>query len=247
LNVDLLLLAAGFGKRLGELTRDTPKPLVQVAGRAVIDYNLELISRSGIKKIFVNLHYRGEQLKAYLGDGKKWGLEIQFVEEPVILDTGGAIRNIESLLEHETLVTINSDVVIGNDFSLQNLVSLHQANANQPVATLALREDPDVEKYGMIGISTEGQVVSFLGEIFFPVPVSRSLMYLGIQAMSRSIFRYMPARGSVFSVTKDTYREVLRSGGYLGSMVFPGWWFDIGSPNRLEEASNFLKSQKKVQ
>ncbi|OVE80018.1 hypothetical protein BVY02_01625, partial [bacterium J17] len=110
LDIDVLLLAAGFGSRLRPLTENTPKPLIEVGSKTLIERHLEMLAESGVQRVIVNTHYRAEQLKKYLGDGSDWGLEIVVVHESEILDTGGAIKNILPELRFEQLLTINSDI-----------------------------------------------------------------------------------------------------------------------------------------
>ncbi len=240
LKCDLLLLAAGFGKRLKPLTDSVPKPLIPVGGKPIIDWNLELISRSGVDEIFINLHYLPELIRSYVGDGSKWGLRVQYVYEPVILDTGGAIKNIEPFLKHKTLLTVNSDIVVGPDFSLENLLRKHEENPHNPWATLVLRADTDAKKYGSVGVDKDFQIVSFLGQNYFNREPVSELMYTGIQAISRATLNEMPRSGEVFSITQDVYVNLLKQNKYLSSVIYSGYWSDVGTPFRLDEASKAI-------
>ncbi len=233
---DLLILAAGFGKRLGELTSSRPKALIEVGGKPLIFWNIELAAASGFKKIFINLHYLPEQIRQAVGDGSEWGVDIVFSEEqPIILDTGGAIKNIESKLEHSQLVTMNCDTLVGRNFSLNALLDRHQ-EFDAALATLVLRSDSRARDFGALGIDDGGRVVSFLGKHYGPGPEKRELMYTGIQVISRRLIETMPPQGSVFSITKDIYPEVLAADGFIGSVVYDGIWNDVGTPERLKEA-----------
>ncbi len=237
-DADILILSAGFGSRLGDLTKDRPKPLVPVAGVPVIDYSLKMVAREGFREVFVNLHYHAQQIRDYIGDGGRYGLRVNFVEEPIILGTGGAMRNIEEQLKHQTLLTLNSDLVLGCDFSLRRILETHERTVPIPLATLTLRHDREAERYGAIGIDDSGRVTTFLGQKYFDVSIRDTLMYLGVQAVSRELFRYMPSSGSVFSITRDVYPKLLADGGYLSSFIFDGYWADVGtSIASLERAS----------
>ena len=234
---DVLLLAAGFGKRLRPLTDSIPKPLVAVGGRPLIDRNLELIARSGLPKVFINLHYLGQKIRDYVDDGSRWGLEVVYSEEPILLDTGGAIKNIEPQLQQPQLITVNSDLLIGPDFSLNQPFAAHSSCAAQPLLTMVLRPDPAAEAYGSIGIDSSGRVVSFLGTDYgFGAEVQR-LMFLGIMVINRKVIeQFMPDQG-IFSITRDTIRKILESGEHIHSMIYHGYWNDIGTPDRLNQAS----------
>lgn len=239
-DADILLLAAGFGSRLRPITDEIPKPLVRVGGRALIDRNLEIISLGGFKKVFINLHYRGKQIKDFVGDGSRWGLEVEFIEEETILDTGGAIKNIEAQLEHEHLITINSDILVGDDFSLQSIFEAHTHSSDQPLVTMVLRRDPNPEQWGEIGVSEDGRVLSFLGTDYGSEGSLESMMFLGVQIFRREVLGMMPAQGTVFSSTRDTLVDLLKKQMMVRSYIYDGYWSDVGTPLRLEQASKSI-------
>jgi NDP-sugar pyrophosphorylase family protein len=113
-----MVLAAGQGTRLHPLTEHTPKALVPVAGRPMIEYSLLLLRRYGIRDIIINLHHLGDQIEHYLGDGKQLGLQITYSKEPELLDTGGGLLKAKPFLQDGTFVVINTDVLI--DLSLSD-------------------------------------------------------------------------------------------------------------------------------
>ena len=235
-NVDVLLFAAGFGKRLLPLTETIPKPLVEVGGKCLIERNLEMIARSGMKRVFVNLHYHGQMIRDFIGSGARWGLEVIYVEEDPILDTGGTIKNIENLVQSEFLLTVNSDIAIGEDFSLIDVVHAHTAHTASPIATMVLRPDAQAKAYGEIGIDSDARVRSFVGKQYIAGEIVESLMYLGIQVLSKKVFSYMPAAGSVFGVTRETYPAMLSAQEYVHSVKYLGYWSDVGTHERLSQA-----------
>ncbi len=238
---DIFLLAAGFGKRLGNLTEHTPKPLIKVGGRPLIEWNLDVIARSGFKRVIINLHHLGDQIRSYVGDGKRYGLDIEYSEEPILLDTGGGIKNIEDRLRCDNLITINSDILIGPDFDLRSVLNNHVSKTPPPVVTMVLRPDPGSKSYGEVGIDEFGEVCTFLGREYRSSP-SRRLMFLGIQVLSKEVFRHMPKRGTIFSITQDTLVELLTTGKSVNSVVYEGYWSDLGTPERLEQASKEIGS-----
>jgi len=239
---DVLLLAAGFGKRLLPLTATKPKPLLEVRGKPLIAWNLELLARGGFSRVFINLHYLGSQIRDFVGDGASWGLEVRYSEEPVILDTGGGIKNIEDELEKNFLLTLNSDTLVGKEFSFRDLLAEQSKGAR---ASLVVRRDPEAKSFGSLAIDEHGIVKRFLDaeapdlrtnsdSIHSP---SNEVMYAGIQILEKSLLREMPPKGSVFSITKDVYRTLVRNGGILRTCQYEGYWSDVGTPERLESAS----------
>ncbi len=237
---DVMLLAAGYGKRLRPLTETVPKPLISVQGKTLIERNLEMIARAGFRRVFVNLFHLAEMLQEYLGSGERWGLKLVCVKEQNLLDTGGAIKNIEPLLKSDVLLTVNSDILLGADFDLRSVLENHIQAGSKPAATLVLRSDPDCEKYGIIGVDGQGRVLNYLGEDFSDGKDFRPMMYTGVQVLARRVFDYMPPRGSVFSITRDTHLSLLRGGEAIESVSYEGYWNDVGTPARLEQAESDL-------
>lgn len=239
-SADVLILAAGFGTRMGELTRTRPKPLLEIGGRALIEFSLELVARSGFKKVFVNVHYMAEMLKSFLGDGSRWGLQLICIEEPKLLETGGAIKNIEPFLEHDVLVTVNSDTLLEKSFSLCSLLEAHTISPLKPLASLLLTPQVNAKDYGEIGLDRHGRIKRFRGKDYSREVLRADYVFVGIQAISRKLLGFMPPRGQVFSSTRDFYPSILEKGETLQGITYPGRWFDLGSVEKLKEAQSQL-------
>ncbi len=243
IEIDAFLLAAGRGNRLRPITDTLPKPLICVGGKELIAWNLELLARSGFSRVIINVCHLAGQIKRFVGDGSAWGLAIELVEEDHLLDSGGSIKNIESYLLGKHLLTINSDILLGKGFTLNNLVDAHTSDSRRPLATMLLRPDIDAEKYGAIGLEEDGKICSFLD--YFSHKNSHSskpngckrLMFTGVQVISKELIETMPPRGTIFSVTRDTLRGELARGKFLKGVNYGGYWNDIGTPERLEQAS----------
>lgn len=241
-NADVLLLAAGFGNRLRPLTETLPKPLIEVRGRSLLEWNLLALHRSGCRRVFVNAHYLAPQIVSFAKAFNKVEIEIEVIEEPVILDTGGAIRNIESKLQHDNVIIVNSDILLGEDFDFRQVLKEHEVNVtNGAVATLVLRKDVDAHKFGILETTDDGRIVSLLGESFRDVGDASCIaveqyMFLGVSAWNRLAFTYMPPAGNIFSLTRDALASILRAGEQVSSFVYNGYWSDIGTIERLDEA-----------
>ena len=252
---DVFVLAAGRGARLRPLTDTIPKALVPVGGKPLIAWNLELLARAGSKRVIINLCYLGDQIRDYVNDGSRFGVEVVYVVEEQLLDTGGSIKNIEDLLRHDQLFTINSDVLVGPEFSPGAVLAAHRSNLShadlsQRWATMVLRNDPAVEEYGALVVDRSGRIVEFLGEQspHYKTPLSQAtnagpdayarMMFCGIQVLERSILDRMPPKGGVFSITRDTERKLVGEGELLCGFEYSGYWNDVGTPDRLAQASN---------
>ncbi len=241
--VDAMLLSAGYGKRLRPITETIPKPLVKVGGKTLIERNLELLQRAGIKRVFINLHYRGQQIREFVADGSRWGMTTVYSEEPELLDTGGGIRKIAELVATPHLLTINSDVLIDPEAPLADLLRAHIDAEDEPLATMLLREDPQAKAFGSLLMNQSGEVVRMLDT---EKPERKEgerveeLMFAGIEVLSAKIFDKMPAVGTKFSITRDTLCGLLAEGGLIRGFKYQGFWSDIGTPDRLEEASKLF-------
>ena len=243
---EILLLAAGFGERLRPITDHTPKPLIKVGSKTLIERNLELIARSGFRRVFINLHWHGEKIRNFVGDGSRWNLSVEYSDEDPILDTGGAIKQIQHRLDEPVLMTINSDILVGPDCDLNSFLHAHVENSENPIATMVVRNDPAVKVFGAIGVLPSGEVASFVGKRFRrsgesgAEPKIDETVFTGIQILSDRVFGYMPPAGVSFGITRQTYPRMLEAGERVWSVKFSGYWSDVGTPDRLEEASKAI-------
>jgi NDP-sugar pyrophosphorylase family protein len=236
-----MVFAAGEGQRLRPITAQTPKPLVPVAGRPMIDYPLRLLRHYGVMEIIINLHHLGAQVEDYLGDGSELGLQICYSKEAALLDTGGGLWKAKPFLQDGTFIVINTDVVI--DLALADVLAFHRSN--RAAATLVLRPDADADRYGSMDVGTDGRIQRFLGTRApgaaetLSTP-ARKLMFTGVQVLEPRVFEYMPAAGGKFSTTKDVYPSMLAAGEPLYGFEFDGFWQDLGTMERIDEAERAL-------
>jgi mannose-1-phosphate guanylyltransferase len=236
-----MVLAAGQGTRLRPTTDSTPKALVPVGGRPMIEYALLLLRRYGIKDIIINLHHFGEQIERRLGDGKPLGLKISYSREAQLLDTGGGLLKARSFLQDSAFLVINTDALV--DLNLAAVIDFHfRMNA---AATLVLRPDERADEYGSMDIDSSGRICRFLASEapLEPAGATRKLMFTGVQVLEPKIFDYMEDHGTAqkFSTTKHTYPRMLIAGERLFGFLFNGFWQDLGTPERIREAE--LKMQ----
>jgi MurNAc alpha-1-phosphate uridylyltransferase len=132
-----MVLAAGRGERLRPLTDRTPKPLLTVRGKPLIVYHLEKLSGAGVQQVVINLSWLGEQIRAALGDGSRWGLRIIYSEEGAeALETGGGIQQALRWLGTEPFLVVNSDVFTEFDFAALRI-------GPQALAQLVLVPNPE--------------------------------------------------------------------------------------------------------
>jgi NDP-sugar pyrophosphorylase family protein len=236
-----MILAAGLGQRLRPLTERIPKALVRVGGRPLIDYALDTLLRAGITDVVVNLHHLGDEIRKHLGNGSSHGIRTHYSEENPLLDSGGGIAWAEPLLGQRTFVTLNADTII--DVDLRSVVRFHRERG--AVATLVVRKDPSMERFGLIHVSREGRVGRFLdwsapSDVLAQIGQLEPFMYTGAQVLEPRVFDYM-ARGLAFSMTRETYPRMLASGEPIYAYPFSGTWLTVGTADELAAAERALQ------
>ncbi|HWP60527.1 MAG TPA: NDP-sugar synthase [Candidatus Acidoferrales bacterium] len=236
-----MVLAAGRGERLRPITDQTPKALIPVAGRPMIEYPLLLLRHAGITEIVINLHHLGAQIEDYLGDGRRLGLKIHYSREERLLDTGGAVRRAKPFLGDGTFIIINSDVLI--DLRLQDLIAFH--SRREAVATLVLRPDEKAEEFGAIECAEDGRIHRFLNVDIRTGSraASKKRMFTGLQVIAPSIFDFMEEDGP-FSLTRGTYARLVALGKPLYGFDYFGFWQDLGTAERIKQAEETLRREE---
>ncbi len=227
-----MILAAGFGTRLKPITDYMPKPLVPVLNKPLIEYSIELLAKHNITDIYLNLHYLMDSIATYLGDGKKYGVNITYSKEKEILGTGGGIKKCEKFLKDEPFLVINSDILI--DIDLTDVIKKHEESG--AIATMVLREDPESKKYGEFGLDENGLIVNFLGK---GTGVTSSYMFTGVHIIEPEVFSYFQTIGFA-SIIDSFYKKAFDDGRAIGGYVLNNFWSDVGTLAAYLETSMLL-------
>jgi len=234
--VRAMILAAGRGERLRPLTDKTPKPLIEVGGRPLIEYAIDCVRRAGIEQVVVNLHHLGASIRAHLGNGSRFGVSIDYSEENPVQETGGGIRDARRFLDGHTFVTLNSDTIV--DVDLGAVLDFHREKAAR--ATLVLRKDPRMEAFGIIATEPDGRIGAFLQHRRPGCSLAlEPFMYTGVQVLEPVVFDDLRESGP-FSITKITYPRMLAQERPLYGYRHDGTWITVGTPSELDEAQSLL-------
>lgn len=234
-----MILAAGLGTRLRPLTESIPKPLLPVGGYPLIAWNLFLLRHHGIIEVVINVHHRGEVIRAELGNGAQWGMRLSYSEEPVLLGTGGGIKQVESFFEGQPFVVMNGDTLV--DLDLTAMVLNHQSNTC--LATMALRDDPVVEAWGVVETNLMEQVLAINGKGWVSGQPRQSVhrrMFAGIHVIDPLLLRDVP-KGENSSII-DAYVACLEKGAHIHGYVFSGYWSDVGNPERYAQVKHDVEA-----
>ncbi len=219
-----ILLSAGFGTRMGELTRECPKPLLPVAGQPLIDHGLDRLQAAGVGEVVVNLHYLGDMIRAHLAS--RATPRVTFSKEETLLDTGGGIVKALPLLGPEPFFAINSDSIwTGPD----------------PLATLRTAWRPEMGALLLLVRRENARAYTRAGDFLLGDggrPVRRGTapdapyVYTGAQIIAPAAFDAAPDGPFSTNVIWDR----LLSAGRLYAVVHEGGWVDVGTPAGLAEA-----------
>ena len=225
-----ILLVGGFGTRLMPLTKNTPKPMLTVAGVPVTEHQLAMAKAAGITEIVLATSYLSEVFIPYFGDGSKWGMKIKYAVEKEPLGTGGAIRNAAKLLDtNESVVILNGDVLSSHNL----LEQIRQHEANDADVTLHLTEVEDARAFGCVPTDGDGRVSAFLEKMENPVT---NQINAGCYVFNPRVISTIPP-DTVVSVERETFPELVASGAKVFGYLENAYWLDIGTPRALLKAS----------
>jgi MurNAc alpha-1-phosphate uridylyltransferase len=210
-----MILAAGRGTRLAPLTDTTPKPLLPVHGKPLIEWQLAKLREAGFTDVVINLHHLGEQVEAFVGTGERFGVRTEYSRETSLLETGGGIVNALPLLGPDPFVVLNGDILTDFDFA-----TLPTTLDPQVLAHLVLTPTPSQRRTG--DFQLEGNRVIARGDDY---------VYCGIAIMCAGFYAAAPS--GAFSWTVDHFFHLI---GELPvtAQVFEGAWVDIGSIEQYE-------------
>ena len=227
-----MILAAGLGTRLRPLTNMIPKPLLPIAGTPLIVWNLLLLKRHGFHEVVINLHHLGPMIEQALGNGSKYGLRIYYSHEPVILGTGGGIKQAEPNFSGEPVLVLNGDTLV--ELDLEALCAFHlQRNA---AATLVVRADPDAARWGLVEVGTDDRIVRITGRGKSAPAPTQPRMFAGIHILHPRLLRDVP-KGKESSII-DAYISAIQRDEPVMGYEFAGYWSDIGTPQRYAQAEH---------
>src|SRR5690349_13594137 len=177
-----IILSAGYGTRVWPLTEDRTKPALPILGKPLVGYVAEYIASYGFDEIVVNLHHRPESVRAALGDGSKFGVQLHYVEEPIILGTSGALDNTREFFQNDTFLAINGKII--TDIDLSAALETHR-NTNA-IATLVLLANKRRERFSVVQVDQE-QITGFGGMPEAKGDGPAPLMFTGIQILEPRI------------------------------------------------------------
>lgn len=230
LPIDAVLMAGGKGERLRPLTEKTPKPLIKVGDKCIIDYNIDSLISYGIKNISVTVNYLGEQLEEHFKE-KRDGIKINTVKEPKYLGTIGSIKFVETFY-NDTILVMNSDLFTNIDYE-DFYLHFKEHDADMSVAAV-----PYVVKvpYGVFNL--EGRNIKGVTE----KPTISYYANAGIYLIKKELLKRIPE--NEFYNATDFMSNLIINNNKVIRYPISGYWIDIGQHDELERAKEIVKHIK---
>ena len=218
-----VILAGGLGTRLRAVTGEHPKPLAPLLGRPVMEHIVELLREQGFTEICAALHYRAGEIMAHFGDGRRFGVHMEYRIETANLGTAGSVKNCRDFFGDEDFLIISGDAAC--DFRLDRLMELHREK--NAAVTIALSRESEPLRYGLAVTDGDGRIRSFIEKPDWPRVVT-DLVNTGIYVLSPQVLARVPEGGGDFG--RDLFPLLLKEGAPLYGQVMEGYWRDIGTP-----------------
>lgn len=227
-----MILAAGRGERMRPLTDTLPKPLLSAGGKPLIVWHLEKLARAGFHDVVINHAWLGAKLEAYLGDGTRYGLRIQYSPETTALETAGGIATALPMLGPDPFLVINGDIWCDWDFSRAPEIVRHVTGTDKK-AWLLLVKNPVHHPEGDFGLRPQAQTKS--QEITMQSEHRHTFSGIGIYAPE--LFATTSSRQA--AKLAPLLREAIAAHKVLGQL-HEGVWVDVGTPERLSLLDSYL-------
>ncbi|MBQ9273876.1 MAG: nucleotidyltransferase family protein [Succinivibrio sp.] len=229
-----MLLAAGRGERLRPLTDVTPKPLIKVGGKPLLQWHLERLYAAGVREVVINSAHLGEQIVEFAGDGSRFGLKISHSQEPPGgLETLGGIVKALPFLGDEPFLVVNSDIYTDADYGdfVRAAAALSpQENGTAPLGVLFLTDNPPHHPQGDFALQN-------------PALLPSAVIKGGAYTFS-GIALYHPGAFAGFDAARRPLRPLfdrMIEQGTLAGDILKGRWFDVGTAERLAQTEAYVE------
>ncbi|MFN7119118.1 MAG: nucleotidyltransferase family protein [Saprospiraceae bacterium] len=232
LPIDAVIMAGGEGRRLRPLTNYTPKPLLPVGDKPILEHNIDRLVKFGISHITITIKYLGEKIKAYFGNGEQKGIQIEYVEEHFPMGTAGALSLVPQA-EHDTVLLMNSDLLTNLDYE-----DFYELFVNEQ-ADLAVACIPYEVKVPYAVMETrKGKIHAFKEK-----PTYTYYSNAGIYLLKRAIIDETIPSGQSFDAT-DLMEKLIQEGRNVVSYPLRSYWLDIGRQEDYDRAQEDIQHIK---
>ena len=233
-----VIMAGGFGTRLKPLTNNTPKPMIHVANKPMMEHVINLLKKYSIKDLIVLLYVQPEVITSYFKDGSQFGVNIKYILADEDYGTAGSVKNVEKFIEEDSFMVISADII--TDFNLQKPVDFHrEKNAD---ATIVLTRVENPLPYGIVITDNEGKINKFLEKPSWSEVFSDTIN-TGIYILNKSALKMIPEK-SEFDFSKDLFPILLKENKNLFGHISSGYWKDVGTLSEYRQSQLDIISGK---
>jgi len=232
-----IVLAAGKGERIIEITSTIPKPMIKIMGKPILEHNINWLNHYGIKDIYINLHHLPEVIKDYFKDGSRWGVKIAYSYESELLGTAGAVRKIaeecwhlrtnnyclsdaykdlrdsKEQKEKDTFVVVYGDNLF--EYNLKDIIDFH--NRKKGVVTIAVYEKDNVSQSGIVLLDNDDKILKFIEKPKSEEIVSH-LVNTGLYILESGVLNYIPSN-KVVDFGKDVFPKMIQKGENMFGVI----------------------------
>ncbi len=228
----VIILAGGLGKRLQPFTISTPKPMVPIENMPILEIIILKLKKHGFKSVIISVNFQANIIIDYFQNGKKWGVNIEYVFERKPLGTMGPLNLIKNLPEN--FIVMNGDVI--TDLNFEKFMNYHCKNKN--LFTISAFKREEKIDYGVL------QIENNILENFYEKPNKYFTVSMGIYAMNKSLIKYIEKNKS-FGFD-NLMIKLLKNKVKVNCKLYKGYWLDIGRPSDYKTAIKDIKFIKKT-
>ena len=230
-----IILCAGLGTRLRPLTNAWPKPALPLLGQPLLRYNLAMLRSAGVREVGINTHHLPDAMRVCAEtECARAGLGLTVVYEPTIQGTGGGIRGLRRLVEHDDFIVINGDILFAA--ALGPIVEAHRTSG--AAATMVLLPMPEGERYAAVEVDGDGRIRRIAGH--GPGgPGLSAWHFSGVHVLSPAVFRFISEEGPE-DINRGAYVRMIEAGLAIRAFRADVYWSDVGTPARYLAAQTAL-------
>ncbi|MCP2727778.1 nucleotidyltransferase family protein [Symplocastrum sp. BBK-W-15] len=241
-DLGVLVLAAGKSTRIQPVSGGLPKPLLPVEGKSILERNLSWLVSSAIESVWINLHYRAEEIQQVIGTGENLGLKVSYSLEPEILGTAGAYKNLEQHWQGTTLVIYGDSLVC---FDLAKFLAAHQSS--EAVATIALFDQNTHHHTAIAGgrviLDENGRITSFTEMAGTEETSPSTLVNAAVYLLEAEVLKMIPKQ-TFYDFARHLFPQMLAAGYYLQGYLIDGYCLGLDTPESYAKAMSLIETGK---
>ncbi|MBP7211153.1 MAG: HAD-IIIA family hydrolase [Paludibacteraceae bacterium] len=237
MQAQVVIIAGGKGTRIASIASDIPKSMIPIAGKPVVEYQIELAKRYGYKNILFMIGHLGDQIKRYFGNGEKWGVNIEYYLEDAPMGTAGALPFVKEILA-ETFFVFYGDTIM--DFDMTEMMKFHVEH--EASATLFLHPNDHPYDSDLVETDFNGIIKKFIFKPHDELLMYRNLVNAALYVMDKKCIDYIPE--GKCAMEKELFPRLLDANEKLAAYASPEYIKDMGTPDRWEHVTADVVSGK---